>query len=107
MIPWITCRDVVDFLDRYLTGELDPDEVAKFERHLSECPPCVAYMHTYQAAAALSRAALADVPAVEIRAISNEIGEPDRSRWKVDEAIEELSRVTPLLLARIEATLAA
>lgn len=62
MIPWITCREVVDFLDRYLTGELDSDEVAKFERHLSECPPCVAYMHTYQAAAALSRAALADVP---------------------------------------------
>ena len=54
----------------------------------------------------LRAAALADVPAVEIRAISNEIGEPDRSRWQVTEAIEELSRVTPLLLARIEAVLA-
>ena len=54
----------------------------------------------------LRAATLADVPAVEIRAISNEIGEPDRSRWQVNEAIEELSRVTPLLLARIEAALA-
>lgn len=64
MIPWISCRDVVDFLDRYLTGGLDPDEVAKFERHLSECPPCVAYMHTYQSARALSRAVLKDARAV-------------------------------------------
>jgi anti-sigma factor RsiW len=61
VIPWITCREVVDFLDRYLAGGLDADEVAKFERHLSECPPCVAYMQTYQAAAALSRGALKDV----------------------------------------------
>ena len=38
----------------------------------------------------LRAAALADVPAVEIRAISNEIGEPDRSRWQVTEAIETL-----------------
>jgi anti-sigma factor RsiW len=60
MIPWITCRDVVDFLDRYLAGELDPDETARFERHLSECPPCVAYMHTYQAAAVVAKAALRD-----------------------------------------------
>ena len=54
----------------------------------------------------LRAAALADVPAVELRAISNEIGEPDRSRWQVNAAIDELARLTPLLLARIEAVLA-
>ena len=59
MIPWITCREVVDFLERYLSGALGP-EVAQFERHLSECPPCVAYMQTYEATVALSRAALTD-----------------------------------------------
>ncbi len=58
MIPWITCREVVDFLDGYLTGALDPDATARFERHLSECPPCVAYMQTYQAATSMARAAL-------------------------------------------------
>jgi len=66
VIPWITCREVVDFLDRYLSGGLDPDAVARFERHLSECPPCVAYMHTYQSAIAVSKALLEeaeDVPA--------------------------------------------
>jgi anti-sigma factor RsiW len=82
MIPWITCREVVDFLERYLTGGLDPDEVAKFERHLSECPPCVAYMHTYQAASAVAKAALleseeapADVPEDLVQAILRVRGE--------------------------------
>ena len=39
----------------------------------------------------LRAAALAGVPALEVRAISNEIGEPDRSRWRVDEAIASLT----------------
>jgi len=51
----------------------------------------------------LRAAMLAGVPAVEIRAISNEIGEPDRSRWQVAEAIEALSSVTPALLELIGA----
>jgi futalosine hydrolase len=51
----------------------------------------------------LRAAMLAGVPAVEIRAISNEIGEPDRSRWQVAGAIEALSRVTPALLEQIGA----
>ena len=49
----------------------------------------------------LRAAALAGVPAVEIRAISNQIGEPDRSRWQVTEAIDALSRETPALIAQI------
>jgi anti-sigma factor (TIGR02949 family) len=85
MIPWISCREVVDFLDRYLTGELDPDEVARFERHLSECPPCVAYMHTYQSARAVSRAVLKeardlpdDVPEDLVQAILRAREEDER-----------------------------
>ena len=49
----------------------------------------------------LRAAALAGVPAVEIRAISNQIGEPDRSRWQITEAIDALSRETPALIALI------
>jgi futalosine hydrolase len=52
----------------------------------------------------LRAATLAGVPAVEIRSISNEIGEPDRSRWHIDEAIDVLSRATTALLERIAAT---
>jgi futalosine hydrolase len=49
----------------------------------------------------LRAAALAGVPAVEIRAISNRIGDADRSRWQVEEAIDALSRATPGLIAQI------
>ena len=47
----------------------------------------------------LRAAALAGVPAVEVRAISNEIGEPDRSRWQIATALDALERVLPLALA--------
>jgi nucleoside phosphorylase len=54
----------------------------------------------------LRAAQLAGVPAVEVRAISNEIGEADRGRWQITEAIDELSRVTPELIARMRAAVA-
>ena len=34
---------------------------------------------------------LAGVPAVELRAISNAIGEPDRAKWRFDEAFAALA----------------
>ncbi len=34
---------------------------------------------------------LAGVPAVELRAISNAVGEPDRARWQFDEAFAALA----------------
>lgn len=37
--------------------------------------------------AVLRACALAGVPAVELRAVSNAIGEPDRSKWLFDEAL--------------------
>jgi hypothetical protein len=43
------------------------------------------------------------VPAIEVRAISNEIGEPDRSRWQIAEAIDSLSAATAGLLEAIAA----
>jgi len=49
----------------------------------------------------LRAAALAGVPAVEIRAISNQIGDPDRGRWQITDAIDALSRLTPALIAQI------
>jgi futalosine hydrolase len=49
--------------------------------------------------AVLRAAARAGVPAVEVRAISNEIGEDDRTRWRVDDALEAVERALPALLA--------
>ena len=49
----------------------------------------------------LRAAALAGVPAVELRTISNEVGEPDRSRWQIATALDALDRVLPLALAAL------
>jgi futalosine hydrolase len=47
----------------------------------------------------LRACALAGVPAIEVRVISNEIGEPDRSRWQVAEALEVLRTTVDTLAA--------
>lgn len=49
----------------------------------------------------LRAAALAGVPAVEVRVISNAIGEPDRSRWAIDEALAALAGALPALGAEV------
>lgn len=44
-------------------------------------------------------AQLAGIPAIEIRAISNEIDEPNRTRWHFEEAFAAITAVTPALVA--------
>jgi nucleoside phosphorylase len=51
--------------------------------------------------AVLRAAALAGIPAVEVRAVSNEIDEPDRARWRFDDALAALEEALPLLLAEL------
>ena len=51
--------------------------------------------------AVLRAAALAGVPAVEVRAVSNEVAEPDRSRWRIEEALEALAAAMPRLLSAL------
>ena len=46
----------------------------------------------------LRACALAGVPAVEIRAISNEISEGDRSRWRIGRALDALAEAIPRVL---------
>ena len=53
--------------------------------------------------AVLRACELAGVPAVEVRAISNEIDEPNRARWKFDEAFEALAVAVPRLLEELDA----
>lgn len=55
--------------------------------------------------AVLRAAQLAGIPAIEIRAISNEIEEPDRTRWNFDAAFAAITEVTPLLVAEIRRSL--
>ena len=44
---------------------------------------------------------LAGVPAVEIRAISNELAEGDRSRWRIGRALEALAEALPGVLEAV------
>jgi len=48
--------------------------------------------------AVLRACALAGVPAIEVRAISNEIAEGDRSRWRIGRALEALADAIPRML---------
>jgi futalosine hydrolase len=48
--------------------------------------------------AVLRAAALAGVPAVEVRVLSNAIGEPDRAKWRFGEAKDTLAAALPALI---------
>ena len=51
----------------------------------------------------LRAAQLAGVPAIEVRAVSNEIEEADRARWRFDEAFAAVAAATPLLVKELAA----
>lgn len=52
--------------------------------------------------AVLRAAKLAGVPAVEVRAVSNEIDEPDRARWRFADALAALDAALPKLLSALD-----
>jgi futalosine hydrolase len=51
--------------------------------------------------AVLRAAALAGVRAVEVRVLANAIGEPDRARWRFDDAKSALGEALPRLIAEV------
>ncbi len=51
--------------------------------------------------AVLRAAALAGVPAIEVRVTANAIGEPDRGRWRFDEARSVLAAFLPTLIEEL------
>ena len=66
--------------------------------------PCGTEPHAIQVEAmegfaVLRACALAGVPAVEVRAVSNEVGERDRARWEIPTALASLDAALPRLLA--------
>jgi futalosine hydrolase len=50
----------------------------------------------------LRAAARAGVPALEIRVVSNELGEPDRARWQLGTALDALRAALPPVLAALD-----
>jgi nucleoside phosphorylase len=51
----------------------------------------------------LRAAALAGVPAIEVRSIANIIEEPDRAKWRFEEAFAAIVAATPILVREIAA----
>jgi anti-sigma factor RsiW len=56
----VTCRDFVEFLSEYLSGELTAAECAEFEAHLAACPACVAYLDTFRKTILLGKTVCTD-----------------------------------------------
>jgi anti-sigma factor RsiW len=46
--PYITCRELIDFIADYLEGALTQHQASDFTRHLGICPSCRAYLATYE-----------------------------------------------------------
>lgn len=93
----MTCRELVELLIDYVSGDMPADGRDRVTRHLSDCPPCVAYLETYQhiirltrklpspqlpaELAARLRRALADVQATPPRSESPGDGPSRNSAW--------------------------
>ena len=68
-----TCREFIEFLDDYVAGELAAERRDAFQRHLSLCASCTAYLDSYRvtilAARGTAHPGIEDVPAEVLTAI--------------------------------------
>ena len=73
----MTCREFIDFIIDYVSGELASDVSSAFERHIADCPDCYKYLTQYRTTVAAGRQAFAgegdgvpgDAPEALIQAI--------------------------------------
>jgi predicted anti-sigma-YlaC factor YlaD len=55
-----TCRELLEFLDEYRSGALDPMRRNAFDRHLAMCASCRNYLDSYQRTVEMERDAFSD-----------------------------------------------
>jgi anti-sigma factor RsiW len=55
----MTCRDIINFLDKYLARELPHEARTTFDGHLRCCADCRNYLDSYQKAVDLGKRAFA------------------------------------------------
>lgn len=72
----LTCREVEDFIDRYLDGELGSVQRLSFRLHITACVECKEYLKAYQMTRKLAKSSLkkdardlGDIPDDLIKAI--------------------------------------
>ena len=67
-----TCREIVEVLCDYLEGELPQEAREELDRHLADCPPCLAFLKSYKSTSQLCRALRPeDVPEELRRRVEN------------------------------------
>jgi predicted anti-sigma-YlaC factor YlaD len=54
----MTCKEFIEFLLEYVSGELPRSQQVLFEEHLAVCRSCVAYLSNYRDTIELTKAAL-------------------------------------------------
>ena len=78
----MTCRELTDFLDDYLAGDLTSEVRGRFEAHITECRDCLAYLRGYRETVDLVRETAevpSDVPTELVQAIAAaRRGKPER-----------------------------
>jgi anti-sigma factor RsiW len=72
----VNCRECAEFLHQYVSGDLPPDTMEVFSRHLAKCPNCDVYLQQYRLtitagkkACASEDATAAPIPDELVRAI--------------------------------------
>jgi anti-sigma factor RsiW len=63
--PYITCRELIGFIIDYFEGALTERQTEDFQRHLSVCPSCRAYLSMYEKTIGMERGALLDDASVD------------------------------------------
>lgn len=71
--PMLTCKEFIDFIWRYLEGELSGSERGLFDMHLANCKSCPAYLETYRQTIALGKEAFAEAGAPVPEEVPEEI----------------------------------
>ena len=56
----MTCKELYEFLERYVAGKLPDVTAEEFSRHLEACPPCADYLDCYRKTIELGRGACCD-----------------------------------------------
>jgi hypothetical protein len=79
----LTCRQITEFLDSYIAGELPLFKAAAFRLHLVLCRDCRAYLDSYRRTIHLSKLSMTPddpppqtVPTELVQAIQNAMKKP-------------------------------
>lgn len=52
----LTCQELVELVTDYFEGKLPPEQRARFEAHVAECPGCQIYLEQMRTTIVLTRA---------------------------------------------------